>query len=383
MELRRSALVAAPLGLALILGSSALVTSRRSARSMSAATARAAQFAQELSAQEHRRVTAAGEGEEGLAWENYNQALEQVASLPRGRVFDLMKAAVETAKVSEKERAASFQNLVQELGPALQALRAGAGCLDAQPPLDFTQAGVEAGPRLFTTNCLTNALTVAGLATVEAGDPEEGAAMMLDAMQVGRDYQRAPLIITQLIGVDQLVSRSLEAFGEHQGIGQLAPPALALLDAGILRLLNSVPPAPDFRGELVLFIEAAKQAGFVVRGRLSRGFLELAELIEGSRDQPLLSLYTDLTELKRQSADTSVLHRVSSLYASSVVSHRLGLVRLQMLHYAIRVARGLEPMPFRDPFGEELQATVDGDHLVLRVENPTSPKYPFVKRYHR
>lgn len=343
----------------------------------------ASQLEQELGAQEHRREPAAGKGAEGLAWECYAQALGQIASLPRGREYDLAKAAVETAKVSSKERAVSIQSLTEELSSALRAMRTGAQRFDARPPIDCTQEGVEDGPRLSATSCLTNVLTVAGVATIEAGQAEEGATMVLEAMQVGRDFRRAPLIITQVIGMDQMVPRSLEAFGEHQGLHRLAPPALALLDAGIARMLRNTPKAPDFRGELVLFMEAAKQASGTLRGELSRDFLALAELSAGCADQPLLPLYSSLIELERRSPDGTILGHIGSTYASSVITHRHSIVRLQMLHHALRVARGLEPMPFEDPFDEQLQATIDGDHLVLRIENPIEEKYPIVKRYRR
>lgn len=383
MELRRSALVAAPLGLALVLGSGALVNRRRDAAAMTEALACAAQLEQELGNREHEREPVGGNGLPGKAWDEYQRAQDLAQSLPPKVIREFAVRTMAAAQASAEERAEEAARLMDQLSRPIEAMRKGARLLDVTHPVACTQQAVQNGPRLSTFNYLTDTLTVGGLAAIEAGDPAEGSEMILDAMQSAQDLLHSPLVITQLIGMSQLVPRSLEAFGEHQGLARLQPAALKALDLGVAKLIDSAPKTPELRGEIVLFIRAIQSVGGNIPSETFAGIAETAELVGGCAPADLWAFALDLRERAGQVPQDSAASKMQSVFHSAIVSHRYNLVRLQMLHYAIREARGLDPEPFADPFGMPLKITAEGEHYALEVSQPGEDHYPLVKRYRR
>jgi hypothetical protein len=333
----------------------------------------------ELTAPPDPREPVGGPGEAGRAWESYWKAADMLRAGPTSLLKGISDDAMAACLAGPVERRFESQRLVLSIQSELDLLREGARRRDISPFQSPADADLTGTLSLFQTIPMSNLLGLLGVAELDAGKQAEGVATLLDAMQISQDYSHSPLIINQMIGAACVIPESLLAVLENEGFGLLSPEAMNTLDIGLERLIARAPTRPNLVGRLEMEAITAltgprpgssSPQSFVSRILKPRPapeelFLEAYELAQ-ALDQVSPYDAIDLYWATHKSSPHD--WRLTDTWLSMFQSMRRAVVRLQMLHHAMRLAQGREPAPFADPFEMPLKVTEQADGWLLEVD---------------
>ncbi|MFT7679422.1 MAG: hypothetical protein ACI8QC_003423 [Planctomycetota bacterium] len=332
----------------------------------------------ELTARPEPREPVGGPGETGRAWESYWKAADMLKTRPTSLFNGISDDAMAACLAGAVERSKESRRLALSVQVELALIREGARRRDISPFQSSEHVDLTQTLSVFHTGAMSNLLGLLGVADLDAGKQAEGVATLLDAMQISQDHSHSPSIINQMVGAADVIPDSLLAVLEHEGFGLFMPEALNALDAGLERLIARAPRRPNFVARLELVAITALEGpqpgpsmsqNFVSRILRPRPapeklFIEAYELAqEFDQVSPYEAIGLYWATRKPSPRD----RRLTDTWLSMFQSMRRAVVRLQMLHHAIRLAQGREPAPFADPFEMPLKVTEQADGWLLEV----------------
>jgi hypothetical protein len=324
------------------------------------------------------REPVGGAARVGLAWEKYWEASAMLKARSAGLLDGISRASVDACEAGPEERRAESARMAPLIAPELTMLREAARRRDISPvrlPDDPIDAKTLFLRDVRATN---NLLGLLGVAELESGQQAEGVATLLDAMQISQDYMRSRTLINQLIGSSEVIPKSLEQVLSTEGFGVFSADAIGAFEAGVESLIEHTPLQPNYLGELEFTGRMAlgdpNPQMFPPRSLVDQilGLSpSLAEEFTSAYELALtLDSLSSRAALNLLQSNEQVEKRARSLtrhWDSIGISNRQAVVRLQMLHHALRLAQGLEPTPFADPFEMPLSLTETDDSWVLGV----------------
>ncbi len=373
-------------GASLVLLGTAFVTTKCKAdRRWQEMERKAAVFQGELEVERYVREPLGGAATEGLAWESYNEAFDWLKE--HGSELEIRIAAQEASDLDGDLRRSETRRLEGELTEALAMVQRGARCRDATPTVDWSAEKFPRPVGLSSTMTLLSVLTLSGLADIEGGDVESGCAKILDGFQIGQDLAHSPQLISQMVGVAQMVPWTLKRYLESEGLGALPKEAIQILELGVGKLIEQAPERVDWRGDFVLCCNFAVKGvsggdgplgwadsieGF---GRLTgrRLFAEamstLAEGMVGNENLSASAYSQRMGDLHRQyrASDNPFLSSWA-VRASAEDSVRYNRILASELRRALRRSLELPEVESANFEGLELVETDDGEVMTFSVE---------------
>ena len=334
-----------------------------------------------------------GETTEGLAWDHYWRALDEIDSL--GRDWERVERATDPGDDAERR---DRDVLIAEAAAALDHLHLGAHARDAATSVDFRQ-GVEARiPRLFASRALSQIACARMRALCEKGDQLAGLRGVLDAQQYARDLAVSPVLIEEMIGVSLLVPAGAEDFIASDGHVLSRETTAVWLDALDDLAASIGVESHSFIGEMEMVgrefqiheirtsswissmsIEPGWRFGFSWRGaavdHLDRGTERAREVVAAYRMPPARAIPAML-ELGRDADDdhNPLIRSMFPKAHSAVYSRYWNLARLSYLRHALALELGRVPCELVDPLGNGVKVTREDG--VLRIETEVDDGNP-------
>lgn len=331
----------------------------------------------EFKARPTSREPVGGPAQEGLAWASYWEASDKLKARPNSLFITISDDALAACLAGPAQRRAESLRLAALIEEELALLREGARRRDTSPYLSPKSLDLTKTLSLSKTRATSNLLGLLGVAELEAGNEAEGLAVLLDAMQIAQDYTHAATLINQIIGTSGFIPLSFLSILETEGFGLLSPTALEALDVGVGRLVTHAPRMPNFSSELLVMGHAAlldpqlefnSSDGFV--DRILHSTLTLGELFIHAYEVNLTldgASAREAMAMLRMTRGPANQGGLTDTWESASRSNRHAVARLHMLHHAIRLAQGLEPEHFEDPFEMPLIVTETDEMWTLEV----------------
>jgi hypothetical protein len=338
-----------------------------------------------------------GATDHGAAWPHYEAAIADVAKLDSPLIARLCRMAAATLSgqplrepPNQQPPAQSAAELVAAHTLALAELRAGAHAEDSRLPMTWSAGLSHRCHNLLTTRVLCNLAVLDAHQAARAGQGLVAVQRLLDAMQLGRDFLQAPILIDQMIGCALLAIAAREGVAQVDLWRHLDDAARAVLAEGLARLDASLPLDGEWlTSEAVLFANHFAQ----LKGSVSGAFFGtghsdlsmrlqawrygcsltlavanhgLAHLAAGERLRELAAGKASLdmpavTRLHDElSGSTNPVSRLCTPNLLSGTENRLlSLAQMRLLRMACQHARGEAVEALPDPHGGTLRCVVD------------------------
>ncbi|MFT7679421.1 MAG: hypothetical protein ACI8QC_003422 [Planctomycetota bacterium] len=325
------------------------------------------------------RVPVGGPSQPGLAWESYWAAAEKFKAQPKGVLASINGESMAACEAGPEQRRTESVRLAALISEELALLREGARRSNISPVYFPDKPIADLTITLRDSQGVVHLFGLLAVAELEAGNQAEGVALLLDSMQIAQDYMHSPVFINQMIGASEVCSRTLERVLAAEGFGMFSAESLSALDAGVAQLLERMPTRPYFGGELE---HAARQAmkdpmqlvdqSQSLFSRLFGRSPSWAQAVIRADELNHVLAESELSEfmglLRRVWSEREPVLYIAHHWWNMNQITRHAVVRLQIFHHALRLAQGLEPAPFADPFGMPLSLTESDDSWVLEVD---------------
>lgn len=319
-----------------------------------------------------------GEPVVGRTFQWYGEALALAADLRADDATLIRQMAQRPDSLDPMQR----DELLDRWQPALELLVAGAHAAEVGFELPRADDDSVRGRSqdLLTYRDLINLQVGHAVRELSAGREVGAVEATLDALTVGVDLLRSPLLVDQMIGCALLEIAGAAAWTDER-LRALSPAALSRLQDGLAAADALLEPGIDLRGEVVWMAESLAAAG----GGFSWAAWTHAFAGHWLAADAVLRFAEAATRLRLPSANWSarraVLERISTAFSSgnsiatmampnllAAEPNQRGAIaglRLLRLHVAHRLA---EPLPdLADPLGDgELEVDVDGETVVFR-----------------
>jgi hypothetical protein len=349
-------------------------------------TAWARQAERDWMARDFKREALWGETTPGVAFVAYAEALAMVETAGRGDEALLRELVVQPERVPE----AVATDFALRWAQPIAALRRGAHCRDARPPVQWPKGFAHEATRLLTARSLVNAALVEVRRLAGRGEDRAAVELSLDVATYGADLLQSPVLVEQMIAAALLAIATGETWRDED-LGRLGAPSLALLEDGLRRLDGRVPATLCWKGEALLLantlMHPAQRASLLGDESLplrswrygwsTRWAAADAVLLE-LEAQRRLDAAADARWPRRQELlraafadadlqDNPLLGVAAPNWMSAEQSLRATLTVVRLLRLAVACRAGAELPPLADPLGDgKLQATRAAGILTLR-----------------
>lgn len=339
-----------------------------------------------------------GEARAESAWPYYEKAVADVAKLDAPLVARLCRIAAAPLSgkplrepPAQKPPAQSAEQVLAAHALALDELRSGARAADGRRPMTWSAGFSHRISNLLTARTVCNLAVLDAHRAISAGHGSEAVHRLLDALQMGRDFMQAPILIEQMIGCALLSIAGYEGIALVDLWRHVDAAAIAVLAEGLARLDASLPlDSKWLASEAVLFANhlahfAGRSAVPALWGpgvsqialslqawrygcslTLAAANHGLAHLAAGERMAALAGSgqSLDMAEVTRLHDGLIATRNPISLMAtpnlaSGMRNRLMAIAQVRLLRMACQHALGAAVTPLPDPQGGTLRFDVD------------------------
>ena len=349
-----------------------------------------AEYQERLAAFDGRRPVLHGEARDGLAFDEYGEAVE----LLREDVYDewVEYAAVRETS-AEAARAARDKHLAGHQ-PALEALARGARTTDAKRHIDWSLRTPLQTASLLRSRALNNLAVLSAAQHLDAGRSKLALDVLLDGMQHGRDLLASPQLIESMIGIALMGVCGKEAFLKGGLLDRFDASQLARLERA-LTILEQNLPLEDIAwdGEVAVLAhylslddkdsELFPDGDWNLQGLVPQGYFRramLSQVVEQvTRLRDLRDATRDLAWDERVARQDELIEEltrdagppnIAQMLPSVLTSRAGGLAQLRLLRAAVQLRLGREAPQLADPFGGQLSITETPEGWTIRSRGP-------------